>query len=48
MQIDFENDQDIKNVNELIKSIGASKTFTISGFYPGSDGLFDYPISLEE
>ena len=42
------NDTDIHNTDELSKAISSNKTFTISGFYPGSDGLFDYPISLEE
>ena len=42
------NDKDIKNIDELIKALGNSKAITISGFYPGNDGLYDYPISLEE
>jgi len=43
------NDTDIKNMDELIKVLGGnSKTITISGFYPGYDGLYDYPITLEE
>jgi len=42
------NDKDIKNMDELGKIIGNSKTATITGFYPGYDGLYDYPISLEE
>ena len=41
------NDADIKNLNDLNKALGAAKTITISGFYPGSDGLYDYPISLD-
>ncbi len=43
------NDKDIKNMDELIKVLnGDSKTITISGFYPGYDGLYDYPITLDE
>ena len=42
------NDKDVKNMDDLSKAVGSSKTVTISGFYPGSDGLYDYPISLEE
>jgi len=42
------NDTDVKNVDDLKKAIGDSKTFTISGFYPGYDGVYDYPISIEE
>ncbi|MEP7110861.1 MAG: trypsin-like peptidase domain-containing protein, partial [Ferruginibacter sp.] len=43
------NETDIKNMDELNKVLGTnSKTFTVSGFYPGYDGLYDYPITLEE
>ena len=41
------NDKDIKNMDELNKAVSAAKTITITGFYPGSDGLYDYPISLD-
>lgn len=42
------NDKEVKNVDEMEKAIGGSKSITISGFYPGYDALYDYPISLEE
>lgn len=42
------NDTDIKNINELNSVMGNSKTLTITGFYPGYDGLYDYPINLQE
>lgn len=42
------NDTDIKNTVELSKVMGSSKTITVSGFYPGYDGLYDYPITIEE
>lgn len=42
------NDKDIRNKEELSKVIGDAKTLTVSGFYPGYDALYDYPISLEE
>jgi len=42
------NDKEIKNVDELGKSIGSSKALTVTGFYPGYDGLYDYPINIEE
>ncbi|MEO6550201.1 MAG: trypsin-like peptidase domain-containing protein [Ferruginibacter sp.] len=42
------NETDIKNVEDLIKAFGQSKAVTISGFYPGYDGLYDYPITLAE
>ena len=41
------NDKEIKNMDDLNKAVSAAKTITISGFYPGSDGLYDYPISLD-
>lgn len=42
------NDADIKNIDDLNKVMGSSKTITVSGFYPGSDGLYDYPITIDE
>ncbi len=42
------NETDIKNMEELNKVLGNSKTITISGFYPGYDGLYDYPITIAE
>ncbi|MCW3094297.1 MAG: HtrA protease/chaperone protein [Ferruginibacter sp.] len=42
------NEIDVKNIEELIKAMGNAKAVTISGFYPGYDGLYDYPISLGE
>ncbi|MFZ4058876.1 MAG: trypsin-like peptidase domain-containing protein [Ferruginibacter sp.] len=42
------NDTDVKSLDDLASIIGNSKMITISGFYPGYDGLYDYPISLEE
>lgn len=42
------NDTDVKNMEEFTKALANSKTITISGFYPGSDGLYDYPITLED
>ena len=41
------NDTDVKNLDDLNKIIGSSKSVTVSGFYPGYDALYDYPISLE-
>ena len=40
------NDKDVKSVDELKAAVGSNKTLTISGFYPGYDGLYEYPISL--
>ena len=42
------NDTEVKDMDGFIKALGNSKTVTISGFYPGNDGLYDYPITLED
>jgi Do/DeqQ family serine protease len=42
------NDKDVKSVDELKSAIGANKNITVSGFYPGYDGVYEYPISLGE
>ena len=41
------NDKEVKTVEELKTAIGSEKTFTLSGFYPGYDGLYEYPIVLD-
>ena len=41
------NEVNIKNLDDLNKVLEAAKTITVSGFYPGYDGLYDYPITLE-
>lgn len=41
------NNKEIKSVEELKATIGSEKTFTLSGFYPGYDGLYEYPITLD-
>jgi serine protease Do len=42
------NNKDVKNLDELKAAIGANKNVTISGFYPGYDGMYEYPITLSE
>ncbi len=42
------NDVEIKSIEDRTKALGTSKTVTISGFYPGYDGLYDYPITVDE
>ncbi len=42
------NDKDIKSIDEMKKAIGTDKSFSISGFYPGYDGLYEYPITLDQ
>ncbi len=41
------NDKEVKTVDEMKAAVGANKSITISGFYPGYDGVYEYPISLE-
>ena len=42
------NDKEVKSTDELKAAIGNNKSITISGFYPGYDGVYEYPISLGE
>ncbi|MBK8610392.1 MAG: trypsin-like peptidase domain-containing protein [Chitinophagaceae bacterium] len=42
------NDKEVKSVEEMKAVVGANKDITISGFYPGYDGVYEYPISLDE
>ena len=41
------NGKDVKTVEELKATIGNNKDVTITGFYPGYDGAYEYPFSLE-
>lgn len=41
------NDKEVKSLDEMKLAVGTSKSITISGFYPGYDGIYEYPISLE-
>jgi len=41
------NDRSINNTEELRKAISGKNTFTVSGFYPGYDGVYEYPISMD-
>jgi Do/DeqQ family serine protease len=41
------NDLDVTSVDGLKKAIGTANQITISGFYPGYEGLYEYPITLE-
>jgi serine protease Do len=42
------NDADVKTVDEFNKAIGGNKEIVISGFYPGYEGLYEYPFTIEE
>lgn len=40
------NDKPVKNMDELGAAIGTNKNITLSGFYPGYDGMYDYQITM--
>jgi serine protease Do len=42
------NDKEVKSIDELKSIIGNEKSITISGFYPGYDGVYEYPINLDQ
>ena len=42
------NDREVKSMEDLKAAIGSNKSITISGFYPGYDGLYEYPVTLDE
>jgi len=42
------NDKEVKSVDEMKAVVGAEKSITISGFYPGYDGVYEYPLTLGE
>jgi serine protease Do len=42
------NETTVNNVEELRKAVGTNKEFVVSGFYPGYEGLYEYPFTLEE
>lgn len=41
------NETPIKNMDDFNNALTTAKALTITGFYPGYDSLFNYPISLE-
>ena len=41
------NETAVKNLEDLNTVLSSAKTLTITGFYPGYDGLYDYPISID-
>ncbi|MFZ1305396.1 MAG: trypsin-like peptidase domain-containing protein [Ferruginibacter sp.] len=42
------NDKEVKNVEEMKAAVGVNKSITVSGFYPGYDGIYEYPLSLDD
>ncbi|MEP6713035.1 MAG: trypsin-like peptidase domain-containing protein [Ferruginibacter sp.] len=41
------NDKNVANITDLTAAIGTSKDITVSGFYPGYEGMYDYQLSLD-
>lgn len=41
------NDKEVKSVDDMKAVVGSNKSITISGFYPGYDGVYEYPLSLD-
>ena len=41
------NEKNVSSLDELKREVGDKKTITISGFYPGYEGLYEYPVTLE-
>jgi len=41
------NNKSVISVEELKNAMGKEKDITVSGFYPGYDGLYEYPFSLD-
>lgn len=41
------NGREVKSTDEIKAAIGNATTITVSGFYPGYDGVYDYEIELE-
>jgi serine protease Do len=42
------NDKEVKSVDDMKAAVGVNKSITISGFYPGYDGVYEYPLSLDD
>ena len=42
------NNKAVSTVDELKTLIGKEKDITVSGFYPGYDGLYEYNLSLDD
>lgn len=40
------NDKNVRSIDDMKAVIGNDKNITISGFYPGYDGLYDYQVSM--
>jgi len=42
------NDQDVTSVDSFNRLVADQTSITISGFYPGYEGLYEYPITIEQ
>lgn len=41
------NGRNVNSVEQMKELIGAERSITITGFYPGYDGLYEYPVTLD-
>ncbi len=41
------NGKNANSVEQMKELIGAERSITITGFYPGYDGLYEYPVTLD-
>lgn len=41
------NNKSVASVDDLRSAVGSNGTVTISGFYPGFEGLYEYPLTLD-
>jgi len=42
------NEKEVKTLDDMKAAVGINKSITISGFYPGYDGVYEYPLSLDD
>lgn len=40
--------KEVKSVDDLRSAIGSKNNITLSGFYPGYDAIYEYPINLSD
>ncbi|MBC7866407.1 MAG: trypsin-like peptidase domain-containing protein [Gloeobacteraceae cyanobacterium ES-bin-316] len=41
------NDKNVSSLDELKMAVADKKSVTLSGFYPGYEGLYEYPVTLD-
>ncbi len=42
------NEKTVSSLDDLKKEVAEKKSITISGFYPGYEGLYEYPVTLDK